>query len=144
MIDEAHVAWRQATATLTGDERPSDTDRSDDDEESWGASEVHSHLANAMLLNADVLAKVAVSREASFAPTRRFLPGHHPYGRIRAIGEKGWTDFRSSALTVAKQRDRGPVITVRGQPIDARGFVARCINHVNDHIRQIERMTGDP
>lgn len=144
-IDAVHAAWQAATAGLTGEERPPEAQAPDDTgdaEETWGATMVHSHVANALLVNADVLARVAVSREATFAPPQRVLPGHHPYQRIRQIGEKGWTDFRSSARTVAKQPDRGPVITVRGQQIDARGFVCRCINHVNDHIQQIERISS--
>ena len=148
-IDDVRAAWQSATAELTGEERPPSprntgrADPKDADEEVWSAAQIHSHVANALLLYADVLSRVAVSREATFAPPQRVLPGHHPYPRIRDIGEKGWTDFRGAAVTVSKQPDRGAVITYHGEQLDARQFVARTLGHLQDHTEQIRALAGD-
>ena len=150
-IDAVRAAWQSATAELSGEERPpentpentpettSDADASDD-EAVWSAAQVHSHVANALQLYAGALSQVALSHEASFAPAQRMIKGHHPYPRLRQITDKAWTDFRGAALTVAKQPDRGAVISMRGDMVDARGLVNRAISHLDEHVAHMHRL----
>ncbi len=126
-IEATQAAWTSASAGLTGDEAAGD----------WSALEVHSHVAAALLRYADTLARLAVSRQATAGPGARFLPGRHPYARVAQIGEKGWRDFRGSALTVAKQPDRGAAIAAADGPVDARAYVARALAHLDEHVEQM-------
>ena len=99
-IDLTHDAWEASTAELGGSEPVGE----------WTAAQALSHVGEALLRSADVLARVAVSREAEARFPSQFVPGTHPPTRLRQIGAKGWRDFRSAARTVAKQPDRGAVI----------------------------------
>ena len=105
-IDATQAAWDAASAGLDGREAAG----------GWSALQLHSHVAAALLRYADTLARVAVSRAAEAAPASEFLPGRHPYPRVRQLGEKGWRDFRGSARTVAKQPDRGAAISTADEP----------------------------
>jgi len=149
-IDTVRERWRAATAGLSGNERPPDAPNDTSDgtseevaaEESWGAAQIYSHVANALQLYADALGQVAVSGEAAFAPPQRVLKGHHPYTRIRDIGEKGWTDFRGAAVVVAKQPERGSVIAFHAERLDAREFLARTLSHLDSHTEQIRALAA--
>ncbi len=126
-IDAAEAAWAAASAGLDGREAAG----------GWSTLQLHSHVAAALLHYADTLARVAVSRTADAAPPAEFLPGRHPYPRVRQLGEKGWRDFRGSARTVAKQPDRGPAITTADGRVDARAFVTAALAHLDEHVEQM-------
>ena len=126
-IDATQAAWDAASAGLDGREAVG----------GWSALQLHSHVAAALLRYADTLARVAVSRAADAAPASEFLPGRHPYPRVRQLGEKGWRDFRGSARTVAKQPDRGAAISTADGRVDARTFVTDALAHLNEHVNQM-------
>ncbi|PZC43687.1 MAG: hypothetical protein DK306_002033 [Chloroflexi bacterium] len=130
----ARARWDAATLNLNGDEPVGE----------WSVLQAHSHVAESLLRYADVLACVAVSRKAVSREGRaefpsQFLPGKHPYARVKQIGEKGWRDFQGAAMTVAKQPDRGAVIATAEIPIDARDFTERALTHLEEHVDQVGR-----
>ena len=135
-IDAARDAWRDATQSLTGDERAGDDD--------WSAAQIHSHVAAALLRYADALSHVALGRPAVLDRGQRLLPGRHPYPRIRDLGEKGWTDFRHAARTVAKQPERGAVVALGDDTLTAAALVQRGLTHIEEHLHQIRSLPPAP
>ena len=133
-IEATRSRWDAATLDLNGDAPVGE----------WSVLQAHSHVAESLLRYADVLACVAVSREAVSREAgadfpSRFLPGKHPYARVRMLGEKGWRDFQGAAMTVAKQPDRGVVIATAEGPMDARDFTERALTHLEEHVDQVGR-----
>ena len=135
-IDAARDAWRDATQGLIGDERAGADD--------WSAAQIHSHVAAALLRDADALSHVALGRPAVLDNSQRLLPGRHPYPRIRDLGEKGWTDFRNAARTVAKGPERGPVIARGDDRLTAAALVQRGLSHIHEHLHQIRSLPPAP